>query len=176
MTEASRDLDALVAEKVMGWRTSVEQRHLRYTDPTNTIRTPVVPYFSTDIGAAWLVVEWMVAQGWSVDVQNRYAPTWACHVHKPAYQPEPRNFFTHTRSAAHAICLAALEAVGALPYDSSRVPAMRPPARSTLGEPEAAPVTPETDVAPEETGMKAFVGQWPIKMSDAEFLKRTEDE
>jgi hypothetical protein len=63
---------------------------------------------SADIAAAWLVVEEMARRGWSVDVQNRYQPTWACHVWIPG---DPRRIFKHEQTAPLAICLAALEAV-----------------------------------------------------------------
>src|SRR5919106_517365 len=41
--EAGRELDALVAEKVMGWPDYAEKNHC--------------PEYSTDIAAAWLIVE-----------------------------------------------------------------------------------------------------------------------
>ena len=58
--EAGRELDAQVAEKVMGWR------HVRETGPPDDLygQEPgrsgtvyIVPHYSTDIGAAWAVVE-----------------------------------------------------------------------------------------------------------------------
>lgn len=73
--EAGRELDALVAEKVMGWQV-IE------TDDCNGIDNywlskdgqhvwllphdfeAALPSYSTDIAAAWAVVEKMVADGW----------------------------------------------------------------------------------------------------------------
>ncbi len=60
--DAGRDLDALVAEKVLGWR------HIKWERTTPLGRSPKnllslvleeVPYYSTDIAAAWQVVERM---------------------------------------------------------------------------------------------------------------------
>lgn len=73
---------------------------------------------STDIAAAWLVVEEMARRGWKVDVQNRYPPTWACHVNFPA--PDYRHVFEHEDTAPHAISLAFLAALASLPPGRAR--------------------------------------------------------
>lgn len=63
-TEAGKELDALVADEVMGW---IECNHDgckpwgdgKYHDPSNKYRTHSFAAFSTSIEAAWLVVEKM---------------------------------------------------------------------------------------------------------------------
>lgn len=92
-----RELDALIAEKVMGfWDTHAAQ----YGE------TPVPPY-STDIAAAWQVTEKFEGvnvlthkNGWQVQLVPRNS--------KLAYDVHIANGTT----AAHAICLAALKAKG----------------------------------------------------------------
>jgi hypothetical protein len=137
--EAGPELDAMVAEALFDCEVNRTERNWwgtfrdgRRVDigPNNPFRhMGELPEFSADVAAAWTVVEWMVAKGWKVDVQNRYAPTWACHVTFCA--PDYRKVFTHTNSAPLSICLAALEATGALPLDSNRWPAALPPEELT---------------------------------------------
>ena len=133
---AGRELDALVAEKVMGFHWVDEWQGQpgpylvsphgylagwRRDDGGITAHldgvTPdvVLPNYSTDIAAAWEVVENLADRGWKVDVQNRYYPCWAVHVHFPV--PDYRNVFETSEllvgAVPFAICLAALKAVGA---------------------------------------------------------------
>lgn len=62
----NREIDALVAEKVMGWQK--EPMHLaddegnslvRWFGPNRQLHLGLLPEFSTDIAVAWLVVEKM---------------------------------------------------------------------------------------------------------------------
>lgn len=53
---ASRELDALVAEKVMGWKLKSEP-HTRWILPDGGELIAPPPAYSTDISAAWQVVE-----------------------------------------------------------------------------------------------------------------------
>lgn len=141
-----RELDALVAEHVMGyqwqrfnfaplgwpgpngkllapWRWLVSDFGPR-AEPARGDETRFIdniPHFSTDMAAAWRVVENLARRGWKVDVQNRYWPCWACHVNFAA--PDYRNVFEKAEGdhgAATAICLAALVAVEAI--DGRNVP------------------------------------------------------
>lgn len=59
---AGAALDALIAERIMGWR-HIHDGFGRgpQTNPISLIHDPVPP-FSTDIAAAWLVVETMIAE------------------------------------------------------------------------------------------------------------------
>ena len=122
--KAGRELDALVAEKVMGER--IGQRRTTIRDGVQTdeilLAAPgdwcfkLCPPYSTDIAAAWEVVEHLdedlefrlwgpreergqrPAGGWEVELQNRVTGAWYRGVSE--------------ESAPHAICLAALKSVG----------------------------------------------------------------
>ena len=140
--EAGRELDALVAEKVMGWRKE-------YMFPAERVRGEDLPdrgalvwresgqksykwlvedrdcwipeecpedgfHPSTDIAAAWLVVE-RLAQEWDVEIYRFQSMAinsayWVCKFGELVdYEP---TYFAQALSAPHAICLAALKAVG----------------------------------------------------------------
>jgi hypothetical protein len=100
---AGRELDALVAEKVMGAKPWIAPGH------GPTALNP--PRYSTDIGAAWAVVEKLSREVGSVEVKtHRRWMGWTCDVRPP--DGKKADGFSET-SAAHAICLAALRAVGA---------------------------------------------------------------
>jgi len=121
MTPIGRELDALVAEKVMG--------HLRISDYVwfhGELHWPVdktppskggcigikpldqqeLPHYSTDIAAAWAVVEKLCEFSWHIELHGGHhlvtifsdATTWETEAGD---------------STPEAICLAALAAVGA---------------------------------------------------------------
>lgn len=102
-----RELDALVAEKVMGEDLS----------PLGTLHGREIPYvpphYSTDIAAAWQVMEHITAQkrddfGW-FDlrfVNDRWKATFITGAYYEARD------HIEAPTAPHAICLAALKAVG----------------------------------------------------------------
>lgn len=122
-----RELDALVAEKVMGLQVKHLPpqegltRHEEFTRQClNFEYQRDIPHYSTDIAAAWMVVEKLHALGFSYCIEqteNSEKPTvWLV---KRGVQEE----FTVARDNAemisesseglpHAICLAALKAVG----------------------------------------------------------------
>ena len=54
--QAGRELDALVAEKVMGWR-RIESTNLFLIGPKHIEGGFPAPHYSTDISAAWQIVE-----------------------------------------------------------------------------------------------------------------------
>lgn len=121
--KAGLKLDALVAEKVMGWRdvknesdNDVRNESGNYDYPWVGGISPdgvfaEVPNFSTDLAAAWTVVE--KAQSWYtgtimrdgvIDTDER----WAAFVRaRPKYPHHMK-----ASALAEAICLAALQAVG----------------------------------------------------------------
>jgi hypothetical protein len=124
-----RELDALVAEKVMGlpllwahkvwsmedWLTTdypTEQNTMAIVneDKGDRISMPkflVIPHYSTDIGAAWLVVERVTRIPESDEEATRAANT------RFALWFERTSLWAMTaKEAAHAICMGALEAVG----------------------------------------------------------------
>lgn len=106
-----RDLDALVAERVMGflppgpgmWWTHPDNPLARYGGPRE---------YSTDIAAAWQVVERLHGVGdlLSLDYGKFHLDLWD-DLH---WQARFRDSEVHAcaRTAPHAICLAALRAVG----------------------------------------------------------------
>ena len=98
-----RELDALVAEKVMGWKVA-QVFDLKDTDGTNIANgiTPYsigqrVPHYSTDIAAAWEVV----GKFEYIDVR-RFKDHWGCTVYGQTVTG---------KTAPEAICKAALLAV-----------------------------------------------------------------
>lgn len=145
MMEAGRELDALIAEKVMGWVwrrgehwdiTSVpgdRQLHLLESDDEIRQQRPGeftsigdwppqdgriiwshMPAYSTDIAAAWLIVEER-PQGWSLytlcDIQQD-DEAWQCDLWRKSKTGEFEYVSAIGSSAPHAICLAALNALG----------------------------------------------------------------
>lgn len=77
-TERLRAQDADVAEKLFGWRTFVSARQLRFTDPTNTLRTPIVPFYSSDFTACRSMEEKLVADG----LGEAYATELTCMIRR----------------------------------------------------------------------------------------------
>jgi hypothetical protein len=101
------ELDDLVAEKVMG------RPPQEYADARG--RPGWVPPFSTSIAAAWEVVEKVQQLGWMLNgvrcLDRLEHGDWVC-IFERRGQPDA---YKHSPTAPHAICLAALKAVGAEP-------------------------------------------------------------
>lgn len=113
--EPGPQLDAEVARKVMGW-TAVGVPSIGQTwwyGPRKDGATPALPAYSTDLKAAWEVVEWLMARnpqrdfhlehldgsGWKVlSCYDRESGGWEDGDVEPASTP------------AEAICRAALKA------------------------------------------------------------------
>jgi hypothetical protein len=118
--EAGREMDALVAENVMGWKP-----HKVISCPFNKEGClvyhyegdwrpnwkDIVPNYSTDIKDAWKVVEKMDAGGYSLDI-TRY-PNEKCRVnfHIPFSSRLKDNVTAEGKEFPLAICRAALLAV-----------------------------------------------------------------
>lgn len=106
--EAGRELDVLVAEKVMGLRVTTFSGYDIATscvivDANDTI-TDRVPHYSTEIAAAWQVVELFgVRHSLSLYQVGR----WYCN-----FLVGGKRLEACAPTAPHAICLAALRAVG----------------------------------------------------------------
>ena len=68
--EPGPELDAIVASIVLGWKENPPGvRGLGWlTHEGKFVGLTCVPRFSTDIGAAWVLVEWLKAKGWSFDL------------------------------------------------------------------------------------------------------------
>lgn len=115
---AGRELDALVAEKVMGctlrwdtWRGTGERYpHCACTDGAgphscgDEVWHEELAYYSTEIAAAWTVAEHMRSNLRSVQVCAALGGWWAHISHASEFAD----------TAPHAICLAALAAVASL--------------------------------------------------------------
>ena len=104
---AGRELDALVAEKVMGWKDPSPVFGLM-EDVEGNANFP--PDYSTSIAAAWRVVE-----KWQGDITvDRRNEHFKVTFYKPSYEYE-----VWAETLPLAICLAALKAVGH-PMEESR--------------------------------------------------------
>ena len=132
--QTGRELDALVAERVMGlqlvkapkvwsdddWLTSdtpTETEALGVVNPnwkpgdwTPPFST-ILPY-STDIAAAWQVVEKMRADGWWYTLTNVQERQEFAEFRRVAREGVHKFHYTRGETPQHAICLAALAAVG----------------------------------------------------------------
>lgn len=95
-----RALDAMVTEHVMGYDITAF-----VPDDEPAPDEGRFPHYSSDISAAWDIVENLRAKGWNITVyvQNRQG----CTMHK--YH---ESYYEQAENAALAICLAALKATG----------------------------------------------------------------
>jgi len=100
---ASRELDLLVAEKVMGQKFDFNPWKGEMPKNNGEAYGIVLPY-STDIFAAWKVVEKMISEGLYLDLRGLTAFT--CNFGHPMQLPR------EATSAPLAICIAALRAKG----------------------------------------------------------------
>lgn len=136
---APRALDAEVAEKVMGWRRFDHARWHRDAgfvwgdnppllipgiDEPTSLRdifrlVQTYPSYSTDIAAAWLVVEHLLKQKMYPDLISSEGPsglTWRCCIDSftdPESSDDPWPVVAADNSAPLAICRAALKAADA---------------------------------------------------------------
>lgn len=141
--KAGRELDALVAEKVMGWpheqmlvgigtfydamhlepsraayrrRSHVDRFWERWSPSgSEVVVSDTVPSYSTDIAAAWEVVEHLPLTWWPEVGRMQDGSSWYCELCLGS--PDPAGVGPAIRvvaaTAPLAICLAALKAVGA---------------------------------------------------------------
>lgn len=133
--EAGQELDAVVAEQVMGFRragqpkdcdgnfggepvlmppgtswTSLAREGFQPSPRGQLALTYFVPVYSTSLDAAFDVLANLAARGWKWDVQNRCGD-FACHVHFPMHVANGRSVFERGKTVPLAICRAALSAV-----------------------------------------------------------------
>lgn len=109
--KAGLELDALIAEKVMGWHfvgtftLDPELNCDRWARDQNGLERYFheVPKYSTDIAAAWQVVEKMIVYSEHHFLLDK-GGAWLCRFREGGLSPG--------ETAPHAICLAALKAVG----------------------------------------------------------------
>ena len=126
----SREIDVQVAEKVMGWTKYVSadhtQSHVKVLREMGIIygwrigKKDIgldVPHFSTDIAAAWQVVEKMSKRGFWCQIRNEFEAhggpdCWAGFTpHSTTGWNGAPDHWTQADTAPMAICLAALKAV-----------------------------------------------------------------
>lgn len=118
--KAGRELDALVAERVMGWTdVKLAKRPELGVLGRHPVRhaQEIVPHYSTDIAAAMAVVEEL--RSWIFWVQRVEAPLGQVRYSARVYTRDkdvPYYFGAYYDATANtaplAICLAALKAVG----------------------------------------------------------------
>jgi hypothetical protein len=112
--EAGKQLDALIAEKVFGWRRVEgpkfdEDESYRAYPPRGKISLWFFTRnWSTDISLAWQIVEALTIRGFEVEIKN----VDAIHLVGRQWYVEIRGWEAWANTAPHAICLAALKAVG----------------------------------------------------------------
>lgn len=109
----TRDLDALVAEKVMGWKNKNYTDYVAFEDETGRTRfisyadgSPCLAAFlpSERIADAWMVVEKFIV--WDVGTDG------CLYLCKIKTHPNKKGHIASADTAPEAICLAALKAVG----------------------------------------------------------------
>jgi hypothetical protein len=121
--KSGRELDALVAEKVMRWKrvpSAMQGWSVGWEIPEGSRFAPgwalFTPGFSTSIEAAWEVVERIKAIG-CVDIQVLHGGTYQVQIDRYGASAGWDSAFvesTEGESAPHAICLAALKSIGAI--------------------------------------------------------------
>jgi len=128
--EQLRKIDALVAEYVIGVPLKTvfedtyidgERRALIPSFASTLLNTPNYPHYSTDISAAWQVVEKLAEAGIYFEIRRRktgYTAIPFIKREKKRYGQTPyacldsNKGWVRNKSAPLAICLAALKAVG----------------------------------------------------------------
>jgi hypothetical protein len=113
----SREIDALVAEHVMGWKRMVhEGKPLWLTDhsvsvgTTHIDGTPNCPFYSTDIAAAWEVVEKLSDADPMIRQYGEEDGSWTWVVDFEGVNKG----YVRSRDICLAICLSALDFKGIL--------------------------------------------------------------
>lgn len=133
------ELDKLIAEKIMGFEycdLTVTAEHGLVIGPgflpgkkeTSTYKgkilinkdnpSLVMPSYSTSIADAWTVVEklqrWKFTLTWEYDFGGggRDPKPYASAIFNPVWEDQKEELFAEAETAPHAICLAALRALG----------------------------------------------------------------
>jgi hypothetical protein len=112
--KAGRELDALIAEKVMGiepWPGRPGVFRAPIVPPGVEPKPCLPPEYSTDIAAAWKLVEKFTREEVKIDIRNSHSnkAQWTVIIAK---SPKDAWDLTQADTAPLAICLAALKAVG----------------------------------------------------------------
>lgn len=113
MLKPGGELDALVAEKVMGWRWFTDEFNTRpVLIPPGMPQQCATPHYSTDIAAAWAVVE-KLGERFRFEIRNHEGYDWNVYVRPWDTRISMSGESVTKENLPHAICLAALKAVGA---------------------------------------------------------------
>lgn len=136
-----RELDALVAEKVMGWKgcdstetwvrwehgdpgdewTNIDKEWCRGAGhpPTPHFGTVPIPRYSVKIDDSWKVVEKLRKTHCCLTLKSEYDFVWECYAIQDHNDSEHNSevirrykIYAMADTAPHAICIAALKAVG----------------------------------------------------------------
>ena len=114
-----RELDMLVAEKVMGWSNSIGSARSDHMwgimdfDDKGPVLAANFPSYSEDIAAAWELMEKLKGPEMGVSICTLWEqPNTFKWIAKIEFLGTERFEFAVEESAAHAICLAALKAIG----------------------------------------------------------------
>lgn len=125
---AGRELDVLVAEKILGWEVGVSAQSGRYCLPPDSTRSEYaitwnnhdskLPCYSTDIASAWQVVEKMREKGYEVCIGLVTDGVFCRMDDEPGECAGRASVDWRDGSTPLAICLAALRTVDVLPSES----------------------------------------------------------
>ena len=109
-----RELDALVAENIMGWHNENYPSALPWTAPAGRCYAfTEIPHYRTDIAAAWEVVEAVYKKTGSWILVAPSLDRYVAYEQTGCADPDFGAFCEYADSAPRAICLAALKSVGA---------------------------------------------------------------
>lgn len=104
-TKAGKALDAAIATKIMGWKFTEDK-----VWKTHRKKTAELPHYSTQLQAAWEVLEKMVKDGWEFEVGGAKDETFYCLLTKGRDWPMGEH-----KEVEVAICVAALLSVSGDP-------------------------------------------------------------
>jgi len=115
-TPAGRELDALIAEKLLGFEVCRNEkggwslgRPDYWDDRGSSELLNPLPSYSDDGAAVWDVVAWATNQRLEMKIgraPGRSESSWSCW-----FERDGTHFYAEGETAPHAICLAALKAI-----------------------------------------------------------------
>lgn len=104
-----RELDALVAEKVMGEKNVCHELGVIKNDLGLKFE---IPFYSTDVAAAWEIVDWWLRENEDSPFLGYRVFGYKGEVSFQFDDSHDAKFESGGESISHAICLAALKAKG----------------------------------------------------------------
>ncbi len=114
--KAGRELDALIGEKIFGVRYEFMHNDYMIPDPEDPVAYDVCPHYSTDIAAAWQVLEKLLTMTENRDIHLEHLGNdetegyWGVST---CYQLGEWQDWMRAETAPLAICLAALQTIAA---------------------------------------------------------------